>query len=34
MWLVLGEDCPPIQPIDEFLTFHDVARSSPNTIRA
>src|ERR1700730_5044583 len=34
MWLVLGEDCLPIQPIDEFLTFHDVTGSSPNTIRA
>jgi integrase/recombinase XerD len=34
MWLVLGEDCLPIQPIDEFLTFHDVTGSSPNTIRS
>jgi integrase/recombinase XerD len=34
MWLVLGEDCIPIGPIDEFLTFHDITVSSPNTIRA
>ena len=34
MWLVLGHDCLPIQPIDEFLTFHDITGSSPNTIRA
>jgi integrase len=34
IWLVLGEDCLPIGPIDEFLTFHDVTGSSPNTIRA
>ena len=34
MWLVLGEDCLPIQPVDEFLTFHDVTGSSPNTIRS
>jgi hypothetical protein len=25
LWLVLGEDCLPIQPIDEFLTFHDAS---------
>jgi len=34
MWLVLGDDCLPIGPIDEFLTFHDVTGSSPNTSRA
>src|SRR5712691_8552032 len=34
MWLVLGDDCLPIGPIDEFLTFLDVTGSSPNTIRA
>jgi integrase/recombinase XerD len=34
MWLVLGDDYLPIAPIDEFLTFHDVTGSSPNTIRA
>ena len=34
MWLVLGHDCLPIGPIDEFLTFLDVTGSSPNTIRA
>ena len=33
-WLVLGDDCSPIGPIDEFLTFHDVTGSSPNTVRA
>lgn len=34
MWLVLGGDCLPVGPIDEFLTFLDVTGSSPNTIRA
>jgi hypothetical protein len=34
MWLVLGADYLPIGPIDEFLTFHDITGSSPNTIRA
>jgi hypothetical protein len=34
MWPVLGDHYLPIAPIDEFLTFHDVTGSSPNTIRA
>jgi integrase/recombinase XerD len=33
-WLVLGNNCLPVKPIQEFIRFLDNVARSPNTVRA